>query len=126
MWREMEMRMGPSKGKSFDTANVIGPWIVTPDEIGDVQALDVEVRINGESWGRNTTAHMLHSFEDMIAYISRDETLHKGELFCSGTVGGCSGLELDRWLKPGDVMELEVSRIGVLRNRIVKASGEAS
>lgn len=120
MWREMEMRMGPSKGKSWDTANVVGPWIVTPDEIPDVQALQVAVRINGETVASNTTANMLHSFEDMIAYISRDETLHAGELFGSGTVGGCCGLEIDRWLQPGDLMELEVERIGVLRNRIVK------
>lgn len=120
MWREMDMRMGPSKGKSFDTGNIIGPWIVTADDIPDVQALKVQVRINGEVVGSNTSANMLHSFEQMIEYISRDETLHAGEFFGSGTVGGCSGLEIDRWLQPNDVMELEVEHIGILRNRIVK------
>ena len=120
MWREMDMRMGPSKGKSWDTANVIGPWIVTADEIPDVQALKVAVRINGQTRGSNTTANMLHSFEQMIEYISRDESLHPGEFFGSGTVGGCSGLEIDQWLQPGDLMELEVERIGTLRNRIAK------
>jgi 2-keto-4-pentenoate hydratase/2-oxohepta-3-ene-1,7-dioic acid hydratase in catechol pathway len=122
MWREMEMRMGPTKGKSWDTANVIGPWIVTTDEIPDVQNLKVAVRINGETVASNTTAGMQHDFEQMIAYISRDETLHAGEFFGSGTVGGCSGLEIDRFLQAGDTMELDVEGIGILRNRVVQAS----
>jgi 2-keto-4-pentenoate hydratase/2-oxohepta-3-ene-1,7-dioic acid hydratase in catechol pathway len=121
MWREMETRMGPTKGKSFDTGNVVGPWIVTADDIGDVKALRATVRVNGEVWASNTGADMVHSFEDMIAYVSRDETLHAGELFCSGTVGGCSGMEIERWVELGDVVEFEVEKIGVLRNKIVPA-----
>lgn len=118
--REMEGMMGPAKGKSFDGGNAIGPWIVTTDEIADVQALPVEVKINGESRSKNTTANMLHSFEAMIAFVSQDETLHPGEFFGSGTVGGCCGLENDRWLKDRDVVELHVGGIGVLRNRVVR------
>ena len=57
------------------------------------------------------------SFEDMIAWASTDETLHAGEFFGSGCVGGCSGMELDRWVKAGDVVELVVPGIGTLRNR---------
>lgn len=117
---EMQGRLGPTKGKSFDTGNALGPWIVTPDEIGDPQKLNVEVRVNGESRSTNTTADMLHSFEDMIAYISQDETLHAGEFIGSGTVGNCCGLEQDRFLEDGDVIELEVERIGVLRNKVVR------
>jgi 2-keto-4-pentenoate hydratase/2-oxohepta-3-ene-1,7-dioic acid hydratase in catechol pathway len=120
-WREMETRLGPSKGKSFDTGNVTGPWIVTPDEMGDIRDRVVEVRINGETWASTTTKGMLHSFEDIIAYTSKNETLQAGELFASGTVGGCCGMEIDRWIKVGDVVELEVSGIGKLRNRIVAA-----
>jgi 2-keto-4-pentenoate hydratase/2-oxohepta-3-ene-1,7-dioic acid hydratase in catechol pathway len=120
-WREMETRLGPSKGKSFDTGNVTGPWIVTSDEMGDVRDRSVEVRINGETWASTTTKGMLHSFEDIIAYTSKDETLQAGELFASGTVGGCCGMEMDRWVKVGDVVELEVAGIGKLRNRIVAA-----
>jgi 2-keto-4-pentenoate hydratase/2-oxohepta-3-ene-1,7-dioic acid hydratase in catechol pathway len=112
--------MGPTKGKSFDTGNAIGPWIVTADEIPDPQALEVCLRVNGEEWVKNTTAGMIHSFEDMISFVSQDETLHPGEFFGSGTIGGCSGLESDKWLKDGDVVEAEVEKIGVLRNRVVR------
>lgn len=118
--REMEARMGPTKGKSFDTGNAIGPWIVTKDEIADPRALNVTVRINGDTVGRNTTAGLIHSFEDMIAYISKSETIYPGEFFGSGTVGGCCALESGHWLKPNDVVEVEFDRIGVLRNRLVK------
>jgi 2-keto-4-pentenoate hydratase/2-oxohepta-3-ene-1,7-dioic acid hydratase in catechol pathway len=60
------------------------------------------------------------TFEDLITHISRSETLHPGEFIASGTVGGGSGLELQRYLEPGDVVELEVQGIGVLKNRIVR------
>ncbi|MGA2794871.1 MAG: fumarylacetoacetate hydrolase family protein [Roseiarcus sp.] len=115
---EMEGRLGPAKGKSFDGGNVLGPWIVTPDEIGDPQSLGVEVRVNGEVRSRGKTAGMLFSFEEILAYASQDETIHAGEFFGSGTVGNCSGLELGRFLEHGDVVELEVENIGVLRNKV--------
>ena len=118
--REMEGWLGPTKGKSFDTGNAIGPWIVTRDEIPDPQALAVRLRVNGEVWTKNTTAGMIHSFADMISFVSQDETLHPGEFFGSGTIGGGCGLECDRWLKDGDVVEAEVEKIGVLRNRVVR------
>lgn len=120
--REMEGWMGPTKGKSFDTGNAIGPWIVTADEIADERALNVTVRINGEVRGRNSTAGLIHSFADMIAYIAQDETLYPGEFFGSGTVGGCCALESGHWLKSGDVVEVEFDRIGTLRNRVVQRS----
>ena len=63
---------------------------------------------------------MHYTFEQIIEFVSRDETLHPGEFLGSGTVGGGCGLELDRWLSPNDIVELEVEKIGVLRNRIVK------
>jgi 2-keto-4-pentenoate hydratase/2-oxohepta-3-ene-1,7-dioic acid hydratase in catechol pathway len=118
--REMEARMGPTKGKSFDTGNAIGPWIVTRDEIPDARALNVKVRINGDAITTASTTGMIHSFEDMIAYISRSETLYPGEFLGSGTVGGCCALESGRWLKAGDVVEIEFDCIGTLRNRVVK------
>jgi 2-keto-4-pentenoate hydratase/2-oxohepta-3-ene-1,7-dioic acid hydratase in catechol pathway len=116
---EMTGRLGPAKGKSFDNANVLGPWIVTPDEIGDPQTLNVEVRVNGETAGKGVTANMLFSFPELLAYASQDETIHAGEVFGSGTIGNCCGLENGRLLKNGDVVELHVERIGVLRNRVV-------
>jgi 2-keto-4-pentenoate hydratase/2-oxohepta-3-ene-1,7-dioic acid hydratase in catechol pathway len=117
--REMEGGLGPTKGKSFDTGNAIGPWIVTADEIADPYALEVAVRVNGEVWVRTTTAGMLHSFEQIVAFISCDETLHPGEIIAGGTVGGCCGLEMGRFLADGSTIELEVSGIGVLRNKVV-------
>jgi 2-keto-4-pentenoate hydratase/2-oxohepta-3-ene-1,7-dioic acid hydratase in catechol pathway len=81
------------------------------------------VSVNGELWGEDTTASMHWSFGDMIAYVSRSQTLHPGELLGSGTATGGSGLELDRGLEPGDLVELEVEGIGVLRNRIGRKGG---
>jgi 2-keto-4-pentenoate hydratase/2-oxohepta-3-ene-1,7-dioic acid hydratase in catechol pathway len=116
---EMAGRLGPAKGKSFDGANVLGPWIVTPDELGDPQTLNVEVRVNGETRARGTTADMLFTFPQILAYVSQDETIRAGEVFGSGTVGNCCGLEIGRFLQSGDVVELHVDRIGALRNRVV-------
>lgn len=115
---EMEGRLGPAKGKSFDGGNVLGPWIVTPDEIGDPYRLKMEARVNGEVRSQSTSEGMLFSFEEIIAHISRDETLVPGEFIGSGTVGNGCGLELGWFLEHGDSIELEVEKIGVLRNRV--------
>ena len=117
---EMGGALGPAKGKDFDTGNVFGPWIVTPDELGDPYALEMVARVNGEEWSRGSSSSMHHRFEDMIAFVSRSETLHPGEILGSGTVGGGCGLEQGRFLSDGDVIELEIDGIGVLRNRFVK------
>jgi len=115
--RELPVGMGPAKAKDWDGSNVLGPCIVTPDEltIGDLR---LTVRVNGERWGGDTTANMHHSFASMIAYASRDLTLRPGEVLGSGTAATGSGLELYRWLQPGDVIELEGDGIGILRNTI--------
>jgi 2-keto-4-pentenoate hydratase/2-oxohepta-3-ene-1,7-dioic acid hydratase in catechol pathway len=115
--REGAVGMGPGKAKDWDGSNVLGPCIVTADEF-DAADARMRVRVNGEVWGEDTTAHMHHSFADMVVYASQDQTLHPGEVFGSGTAAGGSGLELDRWLQAGDVVELEVEGIGVLRNTI--------
>ena len=117
---EMAGRLGPAKGKSFDGSNVLGPWIVTPDELGDPQSLSVAVRVNGDLRATGNTAGMLFSFEEILAYASQGETIHSGEFFGSGTVGNCCGLETGRFLDDGDVIELEVERVGVLRNAVVR------
>jgi 2-keto-4-pentenoate hydratase/2-oxohepta-3-ene-1,7-dioic acid hydratase in catechol pathway len=117
---ERPLGMGAAKSKDFDTGNALGPWIVTTDEIGDPQNLQMEARVNGERWGGGTSADMHHSFADIVAFVSSDETLRGGEVIASGTVPTGCGLELGRFLKPGDVVELEIERIGVLRNRIVR------
>jgi 2-keto-4-pentenoate hydratase/2-oxohepta-3-ene-1,7-dioic acid hydratase in catechol pathway len=117
---EMEGRLGPAKGKSFDGGNVLGPWIVTPDEIGDPYALDMEVRVNGKVRSKGATDGMLFSFEEIIAHVSKDETLMPGEFIGSGTVGNGCGLEIGWYLEHNDEIELEVEKIGVLRNKVVR------
>lgn len=119
-YAEMEGRLGPAKGKDFDTGNVLGPWIVTRDEIDDPYHLAMDARVNGERWGGGNTSTIFHRFEAMIAHISCSETIYAGEIICSGTVGTGCGNELGRRLTPGDVIELEIDRIGRLRNRIVR------
>ena len=121
--REMQGQLGPAKGKDFDTGNVMGPWLVTPDELPDPYNLTMIARVNGEEWSRGNSGAMQHKFEDILAHASDEETLMAGEFFGSGTVGSGCGLELGRFLKPNDVMELEVEGLGVLRNRIVAQEG---
>ena len=115
--RELPVGMGPGKAKDWDGSNVLGPCIVTPDEFDATDAV-MRVRVNGEVWGEDTSAHMHHTFADMVAYSSRSQTLRPGEVIGSGTAAGGSGLELGRTLSEGDVVELEVEGIGVLRNHI--------
>lgn len=116
---EMKVRLGPAKGKDFATA--IGPVLVTPDEIADVYNMRMTARVNGETWSDGNSGSMYHRFDRMIEFASMDETLHPGDLIGSGTVAGGCGLELDRWVKPGDVIELEIEGIGTLANTVVRA-----
>ena len=118
--KEMAGQLGPGKGKDFDNANAMGPCLVTADELRDPYRLEMIVRVNGEEWGRGNSRDMHWKFEDCIAHASRSETLHSGEFFGSGTVGNGCGLESLKFLKPNDVVELEVEGIGILRNRVVK------
>ena len=121
--KEQAGRLGPAKGKDFDTGNAMGPCLVTPDEIDDPYHLTMMAKVNGEEWSRGTTADMGWSFEDLIEYISRSETLYPGEFIgsgtCSGALGRGCGLELGKYIAAGDVVELEVERIGILKNKIV-------
>jgi 2-keto-4-pentenoate hydratase/2-oxohepta-3-ene-1,7-dioic acid hydratase in catechol pathway len=123
-YREMPGQLGPAKGKDFDTGNVLGPWLVTADEIADPYDLAMTARVNGELWSAGHSGTIHHKFEDMIVHVSREETVHAGEFFGSGTVGNGCGIELGRGLKLGDTVELEIAGLGVLRNRIV-ASADA-
>jgi 2-keto-4-pentenoate hydratase/2-oxohepta-3-ene-1,7-dioic acid hydratase in catechol pathway len=117
--KEGPLGMGPGKAKDFDAGNAIGPYLVTADEI-DPDGLRMIARVNGETWTDSSSAGRQFSFPDLIAHISQAETIHPGEVWGSGTVTGGSGLELGRWLKPGDVIELEIEGIGILRNHITR------
>ncbi len=116
--RESKAGFGPAKAKSFDGANAIGPWIVTADEIADPMSLRMGVRVNGEVWAETSSAAPLHDIGEVLAYLSRSETLHAGELIGFGTVARGCGLELGRFLQRGDMVELWVENIGSLVNTI--------
>jgi 2-keto-4-pentenoate hydratase/2-oxohepta-3-ene-1,7-dioic acid hydratase in catechol pathway len=126
--REMSVGLGPAKGKDF--AQSFGPYLVTPDELADKHAgrpgvydLAMIARINGKEVSRGNWKDIHWSFGDMLARASDSVTLQPGDVIGSGTVGtGCLH-ELTRakgpWLQSGDVVELEIERLGVLRNKII-------
>ena len=115
---EMSVRLGLARGRGF--ASAIGPWIVTKDEVGDYHKLDMTARVNGEVWSQSNCQDMYHSWERMIEHVSMEETIYPTDVLGSGTATDGCGLEIDRWIKPGDLMEIEIENIGVLRNRIVR------
>ena len=112
-FREMSVGLGPGLSKDFATS--MGPVLVTPDEF-DYAGSRMTARVNGEVWSDGTLGAMRFSFPEVISHLSQEQTLHPGDVLGSGTVGRGCGLELDRWLAPGDVVELEAEGIGVLRN----------
>jgi 2-keto-4-pentenoate hydratase/2-oxohepta-3-ene-1,7-dioic acid hydratase in catechol pathway len=114
--KEMSAWLGPAKGKDF--CNALGPCIVTADEIGTEPDLEMVCRVNGEEWGRARSSQARWRWSDMIAHVSAAEEICPGDLYGSGTPGGCCGIDLDRELSPGDVVELEIEGIGVLRNPV--------
>jgi 2-keto-4-pentenoate hydratase/2-oxohepta-3-ene-1,7-dioic acid hydratase in catechol pathway len=116
--KEMKVRLGPAKGKDWATG--LGPVLVTRDELPDPYALRMTAKVNGELWSEGNSSTLYWKFEQMLEFLTRDDTVLPGDVIGSGTVGTGCGLELDRWVKPGDLMELEIEGIGVLRNRVVK------
>ncbi|HXV80915.1 MAG TPA: fumarylacetoacetate hydrolase family protein, partial [Candidatus Binatia bacterium] len=124
---EMEARLGPAKGK--DSASSLGPWIVTKDELASfIRDGRLHVRctlkVNGVLWMENNAGIMHHSWGSMIERASRDSRLVPGDVLGGGTVtGGSIGEAIRngfpaRYLEPGDVVEIEVEGIGILRNTI--------
>jgi fumarylacetoacetate (FAA) hydrolase len=122
---EVKVGLGPAKGKDFATS--IGPYLVTPDELEDFRERDrydltMIARVNGVTYSAGNLKDIYWTFGDMIARASEDCMLYPGDIIASGTVGsGCIlelGPERYPWLQPGDVVELEVERLGVLRNRV--------
>jgi fumarylacetoacetate (FAA) hydrolase len=128
--REMAVGIGSAKGKDFATA--VGPWLaaqrLVADRIeGEKLTLEMSARVNGRELSRGSSGALHHTIPRMIAHASRDAELFPGDLLGTGPVGGGSILELTAeksggWLKPGDVVELEIERIGTLRTRIVETS----
>jgi acylpyruvate hydrolase len=109
-------------GKNFDTSGPLGPYLVTADEVPDPQDLGIELRVNGELRQRGSTAQMIHDLATLIAHWSQ-MTLYPGDLVTTGTPSGvAAGRQDDSWyLRPGDVVEATVSRLGTLRNTVRSA-----
>jgi len=124
---EMSVGLGPAKGKDFATA--LGPWLVTRNAFADrieggKLALEMTARVNGRELSRGNVAALHHSIPRLVAHASRDVELFPGDLLGTGTVGTGCILELGPentggWLRPGDIVELEIERLGTLRTRIV-------
>lgn len=114
----MDSQLGPARGKDFDGSNTLGPCIVTADELSSPYELELTARVNGEIWSHGSSASMHHSFEQAIAHFSRGRTVYAGEVIGTGTVLSGSPVEIGKALKDGDEVELEVSGIGILRNRV--------
>jgi len=109
-----------TQGKNWDASGSIGPWLVTSDEIDLGQPLHITAKVNGELTQDDTTGSMIKSFTDIIAYVSTFMTLRPGDIIATGTpVKLGPRREQPVWLKPGDVVEIEVPQIGVLRNSVV-------
>jgi 2-keto-4-pentenoate hydratase/2-oxohepta-3-ene-1,7-dioic acid hydratase in catechol pathway len=104
------------KSKTF--ANSIGADVITADELPDWQAATGRVRVDGEVWCEGATAGAAHDVGAMLAYASTGERLEPGDTFSTGTMPGCCGLEQDRWIQPGQTIELEIDAIGTLANKI--------
>ena len=113
----MKVGLGPSSGKDF--ASSIGPWMVTPDELGELAKLVLEARVNGSVWGRGRVGDMHWRWGEMLAFAANGVRFEPGDVFGSGTVGGGCGLELDRYLRSGDVVELDGGEaLGVLAGTV--------
>jgi 2-keto-4-pentenoate hydratase/2-oxohepta-3-ene-1,7-dioic acid hydratase in catechol pathway len=108
--------VGPSRAKTFCTA--VGPVLVTKDEVPDPANLRMKVRLNGELFAEATIADARFTFAEMISYASEGTTLPAGTLICSGAIPGGSCIEREKFLKPGDVIEIECDPIGILRNNV--------
>jgi len=118
---QMEHGGTTTKGKSADTFGPVGPWLVTADEVGDAQNLEVWTTVNGERRQHGHTKNMVFSVRALVAYVSRFMSLRAGDLISTGTPAGVAhGMKPPRYLVPGDVVELGITGLGVQRHTIVE------
>jgi 2-keto-4-pentenoate hydratase/2-oxohepta-3-ene-1,7-dioic acid hydratase in catechol pathway len=119
--REMATHVGPAKTKGFDGGTGLGPYLVTADEF--TRPFDVEMRafVNGDLWSKGQSGTIYWSVEQLVAHAAAGETLLPGDVLGSGTVGTGAGIEIDRWIAPGDTIRLEIEGIGALESRIERA-----
>jgi 2-keto-4-pentenoate hydratase/2-oxohepta-3-ene-1,7-dioic acid hydratase in catechol pathway len=119
---QMEHGGTTTKGKSADSFGPVGPWLVTADEISDPQALEMWTTVNGERRQHGSTAKMIFTVASLVAYVSRFMSLRAGDLISTGTPAGVGhGQKPPRYLQPGDMVELGISKLGVQHHRTVDA-----
>jgi 2-keto-4-pentenoate hydratase/2-oxohepta-3-ene-1,7-dioic acid hydratase in catechol pathway len=117
---QMEHGGTTTKGKSADTFAPIGPYLVTADEVGDPQSLEVWTTVNGQPRQRGKTANMIFTVRHLVAYVSRFMSLRAGDIISTGTPAGVGhGMKPPRYLEPGDVVEMGITRLGAQKSRIV-------
>jgi 2-keto-4-pentenoate hydratase/2-oxohepta-3-ene-1,7-dioic acid hydratase in catechol pathway len=108
-------------GKTFDTFAPVGPALVTPDEVGDPHKLGIRLRLNGKTMQESTTSQLIFGVDEIIAYLSQIFTLEPGDLIFTGTPPGVGmARKPPIWLQPGDVVEVEIDGLGILRNSVVR------
>jgi 2-keto-4-pentenoate hydratase/2-oxohepta-3-ene-1,7-dioic acid hydratase in catechol pathway len=109
-----------TRAKSLDTFGPIGPRVVPRDEVGDPQSLRIQCRVNGETVQDGSTADMIFGVAELVAYVSETITLEPGDVIATGTPPGVAfGRPDGRYLQPGDTVEVEIERVGVLANPVV-------
>ena len=107
-------------GKTFDTFAPTGPELVTPDEVADPHNLGIRLRLNGQTMQDSSTKQLIFGVDDLVAYLSQIMTLEPGDLIFTGTPPGVGmARKPPVWLKPGDVVEVEIEHLGVLRNPVI-------
>jgi 2,4-diketo-3-deoxy-L-fuconate hydrolase len=120
---QMERQGTTTKGKSADTFAPIGPWLVTADEVGDPQMLELWTAVNGETRQSGSTKDMIFSVAKLVSYVSHFMSLRAGDLISTGTPAGVAhGMKPPRYLQPGDVVEMGIAKLGVQRNTVKDAS----
>ena len=117
--RDFQLRDAVTAGKNFDATGPFGPWMVTADEIPDPSRLTLSTRLNGKQVQHATTDTMIHGVPELIAYISQITRFEPGDVISTGTPAGVGlGRKPPLWMKAGDVVEVEISGIGVLRSPV--------
>jgi len=112
-------------GKSFDTHGPFGPFLVTPDEVGDPQNLDIQTRVNDEVRQNANTKYMIYSIAEQIAHLTTSFTLEPGDVLATGTPSGVgAAMDPPSFLKEGDVVRIDIANVGTIENKVVKESGE--
>jgi 2-keto-4-pentenoate hydratase/2-oxohepta-3-ene-1,7-dioic acid hydratase in catechol pathway len=114
-------------GKSFDTHGPTGPWLVTPDEIGDPHTLDLRTLVNGEERQHSNTRFLFFNCFEQVETLSTVFTLQPGTIISTGTPGGvAAAMKPPKWLKVGDTVRVEIERIGYIENRVIEEPGDSA